>query len=99
MNFHQKLVVYYILNYFRILLILDIHSVLIEFILWDQRLSKRFILRNILRDQGTVKLYFLCLELCFNFCVNKCRKYSKLVAGFTFNSFSLRLPRNTLNGF
>ena len=50
MNFHQKLVVYYILNDFGILFILDIDSVLIEFILWDQRLLKGFILRNILRD-------------------------------------------------
>ena len=48
MNFHQKLVVYYILDYFGILFILDINSVLIE--LWDQRLLKGFILRNILRD-------------------------------------------------
>ena len=67
MNFHQKLVVYYILDYFGILFILDINSVLIEFILWDQRLLNGFILRNILRDYGTVKLYFLCLELCFIF--------------------------------
>ena len=50
MNFHQKLVVYYILNYFGILFILDINSVLIEFILWDQRLSETFVLRNIVRD-------------------------------------------------
>ena len=50
MNFHQKLVVYYIFNYFGILFILDINSVLIEFILWDLRLLKGFILRNILRD-------------------------------------------------
>ena len=52
MNFHQKLVVYYILDYFGILFILDnvINSVLIEFILWYQRLLKGFILRNILRD-------------------------------------------------
>ena len=50
MNFHQKLVVYYILNYFGILFILAINSVLIESILWDQRLLKGFILRNILRD-------------------------------------------------
>ena len=55
MYFHQKLVVYYILDYFGILFILDISSVLIEFILWDQRLLKGFILRNILRDKGTVK--------------------------------------------
>ena len=48
--FHQKLVVYYILDYFGILFILDINSVLIEFILWDQRLSEGFVLRNILRD-------------------------------------------------
>ena len=43
MNFHQKLVVYYtcyILDYFGILFILDIDSMLREFILWDQRLSK-----------------------------------------------------------
>ena len=48
MNFHQKLVVYYILDYFGILFILDINFVLIEFILWDQRLSKGSVLRNIL---------------------------------------------------
>ena len=50
MYFHQKLVVYYILDYFGILFILDINSVLIEFILWDQRLLKGFILKNIQRD-------------------------------------------------
>ena len=50
MNFHQKLVVYYILNYFGILFILGLNSVLREFILWDQRLLKGFILRNILKD-------------------------------------------------
>ena len=50
MNFHQKLVVYYILDYFGISFILDINSVLIEFILWDQRLLKGLILRNFLRD-------------------------------------------------
>ena len=44
---------------------------LIEFILLDQRLLKGFVLRYILRDLGTVKIYFLCLELCFNFFVNK----------------------------
>ena len=40
MSFHQKLVLYYRLDYFGILFILDINSVLIEFILWDQRLLK-----------------------------------------------------------
>ena len=50
MNFHQESVVYYIFDYFGILFILDINSVLIEFILWDQRLSEEFVLRNILRD-------------------------------------------------
>ena len=50
MYFHQQVVVYYILDYFGILFILDINSVLIEIILWDQRLLKGFILRNILRD-------------------------------------------------
>ena len=39
-NFHQKLVVYCILDYFGILFILDINSVPREFILWDQRLLK-----------------------------------------------------------
>ena len=43
MNFHQKLAVYYILDYFGILFILDINSVHIEFILWDQRLSNAFV--------------------------------------------------------
>ena len=50
MNFHQKLVVYYILDYFGILFILDVNSVPIEFMLWDYRLLKGFVLRNILRD-------------------------------------------------
>ena len=50
MNFHQKLVVYNILDYFGILFILNINSVLIEFILWDQTLLKGFVSRNILRD-------------------------------------------------
>ena len=71
MNFHQKLVVYDILDYFGILFILDLNSLLREFILLVQRLLKGFVFRNILRDLGNVKLYFLCLELCFNFFVNK----------------------------
>ena len=50
MTFHQKLVVYYILDYFGILFILDLNSVLREFTLWDQRLLKGFVLRKILRD-------------------------------------------------
>ena len=50
MNFYQKLVVCYILEYFEILFILDINSVLIEFLLWEQRLLNGFVLRNILRD-------------------------------------------------
>ena len=48
-NFHQKLVVYYILDYFGILFILDINSVLREFILRDQRPLKDVLLK-ILRD-------------------------------------------------
>ena len=40
MSFHQKSVVYYILDYFGILFILDINPVRREFILWDQRLLK-----------------------------------------------------------
>ena len=50
MYFHQKLVVCYILDYFGKLFILDLNFVLREFILWDQRLLKGFIVRNILRD-------------------------------------------------
>ena len=46
MNFHQKLVEYYILDYFGILFILDITSVLIECILWDQRLLKDCFVNN-----------------------------------------------------
>ena len=46
MNFHQKLVVYYILDYIEILLILDINSVLREFILWDQKLLKDYFVKS-----------------------------------------------------
>ena len=46
MNFHQKLVVYYILDYLGILFILDLISVLKEFILWDQRLYKGLFCEN-----------------------------------------------------
>ena len=46
MNFHQKLVVYYILDYFGILFILEITSILREFILWDQRLLKDSFVKN-----------------------------------------------------
>ena len=48
MSFRQKLVVYYILDYFGILFILDINSVLREFILWVQRLFLFF--EKTLRD-------------------------------------------------
>ena len=41
----------------------------------------------------TNKLYFLCLELCFKFLLINIEKHLKLVAGFTFNSFLLRLVR------
>ena len=40
MNFHKKLVVYYILDYFGILFILDINSGVRKCILWGQRLLK-----------------------------------------------------------
>ena len=46
MNFHQKLNVYYILDNFGILFILDINSVLREFIFWDQRLFKDCFVKN-----------------------------------------------------
>ena len=46
MDFHQKLVVYHILDYFGILFILDINSVLAEFIFWDRRLSKGLFCEN-----------------------------------------------------
>ena len=46
MSFQQKLVVYYILDYFGVSFFLDINSVLREFILWDQRLSKDCFVEN-----------------------------------------------------
>ena len=46
MNFHQKLVVYYTLDYFGILFILDLNFVLREIILWDQRLLKDCFVKN-----------------------------------------------------
>ena len=46
MNFPQKLVMYYILDYFGILFILDLNSVLREFVLWDQRLLKGLFREN-----------------------------------------------------
>ena len=46
MSFHQKLVVYYILDYFGILFILGINSVLRELILWVQRLLKDCFVQN-----------------------------------------------------
>ena len=47
MNFHQKLVVYYLLDDFGILFILDINFVLREFILWDQGLLKDCFVKKI----------------------------------------------------
>ena len=46
MSFHQKLVVYYKLDYFGILFILDINSVLRKFILWAQRLLEDCFVKN-----------------------------------------------------
>ena len=46
MNFHQKLVVYYILDNFGIFFILDINSMLREFILWDQRLLEHCFVKS-----------------------------------------------------
>ena len=46
MNFHQKLVVYFILDLCGILFIRDINSVLREFILWDLRLLKDCFVKN-----------------------------------------------------
>ena len=46
MNFHQKLVVYYILDNFGILFILDINCMLREVILWDQKLLEDCFVKN-----------------------------------------------------
>ena len=46
MNFHQKLVVYYKLDYFGILFILDITSVFREFLLWTRGLLKGLFCEN-----------------------------------------------------
>ena len=56
MSFHQKLVVYNILDYFGILFILGINSVLREFILWDQRLLKDCFVKN---SEGLRYFYIL----------------------------------------
>ena len=42
MSFHQKLTVHYILDYFGILFILDINSVLRDYILWNQAFERLF---------------------------------------------------------
>ena len=47
MSFQQKLVAYYIFDYFGILFILDINFVLREFILLDQRLLKYCFVKKI----------------------------------------------------
>ena len=46
MSFHQKLVLYYIFDYFGILFILDINPVLREFILWSQSILKDCFVKN-----------------------------------------------------
>ena len=46
MSLYHKLVVYYILDYFGILFILGINSVLREFILWDERLLRDCFVKN-----------------------------------------------------
>ena len=46
MDFYQKLVVHYILDYLGIFFILHLNSVLREFMLWDQRLYKKFFCEN-----------------------------------------------------
>ena len=59
MIFHQKLVVYYILDYFGILFILDINSVLIEFIFWDQRLLKELFCEKFCGTKVLLKIFSL----------------------------------------
>ena len=49
----------------------------------------------VLREEGTYKCYFFIYNFLLIFFVNKYRKYLKLDAGFTFNSFSLRLARDS----
>ena len=95
-NFHQILVVYYILDYFGILFILDINSVLREFILWNQSLLKGLFCEKIWGTKVLLNYIFSVLNFVLIFFVHKYWKYLKLVAGFTFNSFSLRLARNML---
>ena len=68
MNFHQKSIVYNILDYFGILFILDLNSVLREFKLWDQRLLKGFFFVKILRDKVLLNDIFSLLNFALNFC-------------------------------
>ena len=58
---------YYILDYFGILFILDINSVLIQYILWIQRLSEGFVLRNILGTKVRLNNIFSVLNIVLNF--------------------------------
>ena len=58
---------YYILDYFGILFILDINSVLIQYILWIQRLSEGFVLRNILGTKVRLNNFFSVLNIVLNF--------------------------------
>ena len=67
-----------------------------EFILRDQRLLNACFVIN---SEGLRYGIYIFSVLNFNCFVNKYRKYLKLVAGFTFNSFSLRLARNNIKMF
>ena len=68
MNFHQKLVVYYILDYFGILFILGIISVLREFILWDQRLFEGLFCEKFWETKVLLNSIFSVLNFVLIFC-------------------------------
>ena len=68
MKFHQKLVVYYILDYFGILFILGIISVLREFILWDQRLSEGLFCAKFWETKVLLNSIFSVLNFVLIFC-------------------------------
>ena len=70
MNFHQILIVYYILDYFEILFILDINSVLRKFILLDQRLLKGVFCEKFLGTK--VLLNYTCIFSVLNFVLIFC---------------------------
>ena len=61
---------YYILDYFGILFVLDLNSMLREFILWDHRLLKRLFCEKIIRTKVLLNNIFSVLNIGFFLLIN-----------------------------